>query len=337
MSSDEEIPLAEKLNQSLADITEHVWNAHRLSNGLIGSQKASALAAYMAHGYSRYTTPRTLFLILEDDPEEVVNWVLHHVTGNPDIFTRTCPLNPRHGVLESTRCDTSREAIIETVKTLQQVMRDMDPEGCLMVQPFIECVGSAVLAPSMYAVTGEGHDGITAGCEFSITLPLNPNDDHFARVLRKMSEGAGHEYDPALHEIELVFDINKKDSEGGTAEMHNYNSSLLDHCKINLVQIRGCDEHIPVGTPPAGVSINGAIPSGTVVVSEAWVMSGLEEVAWLEENITKDTTPEGFVVSEPTGSLLSHICAHCRTHGVPYIIGEVSEGETWTEARPCKP
>lgn len=99
------VPIETLLSQSLVDISEHVWNAHRLTNGLIGSQKASALAAYMRSNSTRYTAPQTLFLILEDDPEEVVNWVLHHVHGNDDLFTRTCPLNPRHGVLESTRCD----------------------------------------------------------------------------------------------------------------------------------------------------------------------------------------------------------------------------------------
>ena len=327
------VPIETLLSQSLVDISEHVWNAHRLTNGLIGSQKASALAAYMRSSSIRYTAPQTLFLILEDDPEEVVNWVLHHVHGNADLFTRTCPLNPRHGVLESTRCDQSREAILETVSGLQQVMRDMDPEGCLMVQPFIECVGSAVLAPSMYVVCGEDHDGVTASHGFSLTFPLNKHNNHFKHVLGNMSQQTGHEYDPELHEIEMVFDIPMKDSCGETAEIHDYSSSLLTSgCKTTLTQIRGCDEHIRVEAPPAGVSINGAVPSGTVVTSEVWTMTGLERVVWLEENITAEKCPEGFVVSDPNGSLLSHICAHCRTHGVPYIIGEVSEGETWTEA-----
>jgi hypothetical protein len=336
--TEEEPSLDEKLAQSLAgteNISESIWNAHRLTNGLIGSQKAAGLANYIATHGTRYPTSRTLFLILEDDPEEVVNWVEAYIHGE-DIFTRTCPLQPRHGVLESTRCDTSREAIIETVETLQAVMREKDPKGCLMVQPFVNCVGSAVLAPNMYVAIGEGHDGITAGCDFSMALPLNPKGNHFKYVLSNMSEDSGHDYDPKLHEIELVFDINNVWDESekyvDTTNLHNFRSSLYEQCSVTLTQIRGCDEHISVCPPPAGVSINGAIPSGTVVATEVWVMSGLEKVIWLEENITKETVPEGFVVSEPNGSLLSHICAHCRTHGIPYVIGEVSEGETWTEA-----
>ena len=326
-----EVELNKRLKERMEDIGEAVWNAHRLTNGLIGSQKAAALAVYMSDELSYYThygAPRTLFILNDDDPEEVVEWVHGHINSNKDIFTRTCPLNPRHGVLESTRCDQSREAIIETVEALQAVMREHDPKGCLMVQPFVECVGSAVLAPNMYVVMGEGHDGITAGHGFSLQLPLRDGGwkGHFNNILKRMSDETGREYDPTLHEVEFVF------NHGSTEVISDYDGNIVNHCDITLTQIRGCDEHIQVGAPPAGVSINGAVPSGTVVASEVWVMSGLEEVIWLEENITKEKVPEGFVVSEPNGSLLSHICAHCRTHGIPYIIGEVSEGETWTEA-----
>ena len=89
-----------------------------------------------------------------------------------------------------------------------------------------------------------------------------------------------------------------------------------------LTQIRGCAEHTVVAPPPEGVDVIGMVPQGEVVVKEFIVMSGLEEVAWLEENITKEKCPDGFIVVEPNGSRLSHIYAHCRAVGVPYVITE---------------
>jgi len=95
--------------------------------------------------------------------------------------------------------------------------------------------------------------------------------------------------------------------------------------------VRGATGHVVLAPPPEGVTVNGFIPEGRVEVMQVFEATGLEEVAWLEEKITKDKVPKGFVVSEPGGSLLSHICAHCRQHGIPYIIGDVGVGESWVE------
>ena len=318
----------DELTQSFSELGLAEWNRIRLDGGHILSQKAAALAAYMHEDltYTRkYDAPQTMFVLNGDNPQDVADWA---ATKLSDMFTRTCPLNPRHGVLESTRSTTKADDIIAVVENLQGVMLEHDPQGCLMVQPFVECTGSAVLAPGMYIAIGEGHDGITAGHGFSLVLPISPDSYHIRRVLERMGEAVGREYDPELHEIEFVFS-----TQDG---YHDSRHSIIGqhYCDPFLTQVRGCDKHIPIGTPPSGVTINGAVPSGTVEATQVWVMSGLEEVIWLEENITKEKCPEGFVVSEPNGSLLSHICAHCRTHGIPYIIGDVKEGETWTEAAP---
>tara|TARA_Y100000004_G_scaffold135263_1_gene153050 strand:+ start:4115 stop:6616 length:2502 start_codon:yes stop_codon:yes gene_type:complete len=347
-------PMTKDEIQTLAlgkDIHFDLWNKTRLANNFIRSQKAAALAAYNAHVYSKiYEVPQTMFVLNDDNLDDVVYFMNHYLGSGQAVFTRTCPLTPRHGVLESTKSEAGNEDDLrETVSHLQNVMVENDPEGCLAVQPFVRATGSCVLAPNMYVVIGEGHDGITAGHGFRMALPLSSAVDglpYFASLLKKMSAGTGRDYEVEKHEIEMVFDHSKYTHEGDWNHNpvnqphsdfdgnHNtmddvVNQGCLD---MKLTQIRGCDEHISVATPPSGVTIQGMVPKGDVLVTDVWTMSGLEEVIWLEENITKEKCPEGFVVSEPNGSLLSHICAHCRTHGIPYIIGDVNEGETWTEA-----
>lgn len=310
----------------------YTWNAHRLE--LVKSQKAIALDHYrnFGKGYTGYRVPKTLYVLVDDDPWEVVKWCESSISVNTDIFVRTCPLNPRHGVLESTRCVNHKNSIVETIQHLQAIMLEHDPEGCLIVQPYQPAVASCVLAPNMYVVFGEGHDGVTAGTNYSdagtsLMFPLSEKHRVFENALDSMSTKAEHLYDINKHEIEMVF----QDSDS-CVTTRQWDDEYVSAVKSILTQIRGCDEHIQVGTPPEGVSINGSIPSGDVTVTETVVMTGLEQVQWLEENITKELCPDGFVVVEPNGSLLSHINAHCRTHGIPYVVtDEVCVGDTWTE------
>lgn len=329
----------------------HDWNTHRLSNGLVKSQKAIALWHHQdfGKGYSGYRSPKTLYVLVDDDPWEVVKWAETSVSVNTDIFVRTCPLNPRHGVLESTRCVNHKNAIVKTVQHLQAVMLEHDPEGCLIVQAYQPASASCVLAPNMYVVFGEGHDGVTAGTNYSdagtsLRFPLRQSESVFTSALDNMSKHAGYDYDVNKHEIEMVFTDEwdkievemtpefEKMQRQACVDSRQWDDDYRQKIRTILTQIRGCHEHIQVGTPPEGVNISGSIPSGDVVVMETVVMSGLEKVQWLEENITKELCPEGFVVVEPNGSLLSHINAHCRAHGVPYIVtDEVCVGDTWTE------
>jgi|APSaa5957512535_1039671.scaffolds.fasta_scaffold01212_29 hypothetical protein len=322
------------------------WNAERIESGLIKSQKAIALWNYRMFGkaYAGYRSPITMYVLVDDDPSAVALWALDKVALNKDIFVRTCPLNPRHGVLESTRCLNTKSSIIDTVTHLQNIMKEHDPEGCLIVQAYQPASASCVLAPNMYVVFGEGHDGVTAGTNYSdagtsLMLPLSKNNAVFNEALQYMSDNTDTHYDTEKHEVEMVFtdsfDRNVLQEDEGTNRVVTRNwddEYLTGSTRATLTQIRGCDEHLLVGTPPKGVTINGSIPNGDVMVTEVIVMTGLEQVAWLEENITKELCPDGFVVVEPNGSLLSHINAHCRTHTIPYVVtDEVCVGDTWTE------
>lgn len=332
------------VNKKYTDMT--TWNAERIESGLIKSQKAIALWNYRMFGkaHAGYVSPTTLYVLVDDDPFAVVDWAEQQVSVDKDIFVRTCPLNPRHGVLESTRCVNHKSSISDTVTHLQNIMREHDPEGCLIVQAYQPASASCVLAPNMYVVFGEGHDGVTAGTNYSgagtsLMLPLSKNNRVFNQALMSMSDNTDTHYNTEKHEVEMVFTdhFDRDESNEGVLMEHmvverNWDDNYQQSTRSTLTQIRGCDEHLLVGTPPKGVTINGSIPKGDVMVTEVIVMTGLEQVAWLEENITKELCPDGFVVVEPNGSLLSHINAHCRTHTIPYVVtDEVCVGDTWTE------
>jgi hypothetical protein len=104
--------------------------------------------------------------------EQFINGGYHK--DNP-MFIRACPLQPRPGVLESSPayCLDDAEEIVHRIvstmlskETVDSPMYEhgyVDPEGCIITQPFIDADASAVLYPNSHIVMGEGHDGITAG------------------------------------------------------------------------------------------------------------------------------------------------------------------------------
>jgi hypothetical protein len=301
-------------------------NKERLAE--VKSQKAAAIFRY-AKAYNTYSIPQdwavpdAVPLLLTDTPLQVES--AGHVTKFP-AFLRTCPLNPRHGVLESVRCN-DMDALHAEFKRLRDIMIDDDPEGCLMLMPFVSADNSAVVALSHgdfngYAVFGPDHDGVTAGHGLQLGFPLR-SEKHSDNIALK-ALGCS----PADHELEFVFTMPEEKFARG---LFDYPASR----NLYLTQIRGAPEHTPVSPPPAGVDTIGMVPQGEVVINDFIMMSGLEEVAWLEENITKDNCPDGYMVVEPNGSRLSHIYAHCRGVGVPYVITEsVSKGDRWVEAAP---
>ena len=283
------------------------------------------------------------------------------IMGFP-CFLRTCPETPRHGVLESVRCD-DEASLVSEFERLRDIMLEEDPDGCLMLMPFVSATNSSVVALSHhmrevlldgdnkptgelgdllyntivnkdgstsqvpqifqgYAILGAGHDGVTASDSPARKLgfPLR-TDINDSRTLSAMSRT------PQQHELEFVFKVDDNRDRGLSA--------LASASETWLTQIRGCPEHTPVFPPPEGVDTIGMIASGEVIIKDSIIMNGLEEVAWLEENITKENCPDGFFVVEPNGNRLSHIYAHCRGVGVPYgIVPSVTVGDRWVEAAP---
>lgn len=86
-------------------------------------------------------------------------------SGGRPIFARPCPIRPRHGFVES-RCLAS----MEEAKALWDELERADPEGELMLTPFLRAQYNAIFAPGL-VVVGPGHDGATSGRN-AISLPL---------------------------------------------------------------------------------------------------------------------------------------------------------------------
>ena len=172
-------------------MVEREHNASRADR--IRSQKAAALLRYESDYRRCYEVPRhTMVLLLDDGPKHVRDWFNRN--DKEFAFLRTAPLNPRHGVLESTMIK-SDDFLMDWAR-LRNSMLELDPEGCLILQPFIDADYSAVMAPGKYAVIGQGHDGTTAGHGLSITLPLK--NASLLYHLEKLN------FDPEMHEIEFV-------------------------------------------------------------------------------------------------------------------------------------
>ena len=292
----------------------------------VKSQKAAAIFDYVKY-YESWTiernwkSPRAVPLLLDDLTIHAKS--AGNIMGFP-CFLRTCPETPRHGVLESVRCD-DESSLVSEFERLRDIMLEEDPNGCLMLMPFVSATNSSVVALSHddfqgYTIFGTGHDGVTAGHGRQIAFPLRANNND-ARTLNVMSRS------PASHELEFVFKVDDNRDRGLSA--------LAEASQTWLTQIRGCPEHTPVFPPPEGVDTIGMVAAGEVIIKDSITMTGLEEVAWLEENITKENCPDGFFVVEPNGSRLSHIYAHCRGVGVPYgIVPSVTVGDRWVEAAP---
>jgi len=278
----------------------------------VQSQKAKALFN-LKKVYQSWPSLQTYPLFLDDHPHTVERALWKSIDNSPDhhAFIRACPLSPRHGVLESAPADGVVSGI-EVFERIRDVMAELEPDGCVIVQPFVGASSSAVLAPDMYMTIGPSHDGVTAGHGFQITLPLSSIDssDSYSFV-----SAIGEDKDKV--ELEFVF---KSETETQTKQLF-------------LTQVRACDEHIPLGN--AKVSVNGGagvagfLPNGDHTVGEYFVIESIDDIMELEE-VVQGEMPDGFTVFHPSGSLLSHASAHCRSHAVSYVVADLVEGATLT-------
>ena len=298
---------------------------------LAKSQKAKSFLKYVQSykaGNAKWKAPMTELVLLEDTYDVVEKAykrvMAHDMDGKGIAFLRACPEFARHGVLESIQ--VTEETLRDDWKDLRGQMKEHDPNGCMILQPFISASSSSVLGPQEYAAISEGHDGITAGHGRVLYFILNPDDtlmtEHIASLGHKHGE----------YEMEFVYQRDE-----------NFKVAKSSGPQAYITQIRGAPPHGVREAPFTYVGDDGvsrtastdvAIPDGVVVVKDAYVATGLEEMQYLEEKVNKDTMPEGFVISHPSGSLMSHVCAHARQHGIPYICAKVNVGERWVEGSP---
>ena len=276
----------------------------------VKSQKANAL--FRLDGRTSWKTPNTIPLLLDDHIRVVERTIATQINNAKTYhaFIRACPVNPRHGVLESAPASSIREGV-EIYERIRDTMLELEPDGCMIVMPFVEAKASAVVAPQQYIVMGPSHDGVTAGHGFQMALPLD-TERAKANMTYHWINDVGGEVDKM--QLEFVYDGQRS----------------------YLVQARGCGGNPPLGNAKVSVngqpSIIGTMPGkkngDTILVTEVFTLpdENPEWIAKLEAKV-HGPMPEGFVVCMPTGSLLGHPCAHSFENGVPFIVGEVAEGD----------
>lgn len=325
------------------------------------SQKAEALAKYVQkkNNGSLYQDLPTLPTddikwnlqwgdILDDETVEkfvqqsiqqvTMVWETNNFCLESPMFIRACPLNPRPGVLESSpayNLSSAKEIVERIVRTM--LSKDpsdtpaykhgyIDPQGMMILQPFIEADASAVVYPNSHIVFGEGHAGVTAGEDcFKIILKVgvDNNLNHDLELL---------DIDPSMVELEFV-----------STQKHDARNSHGYMVRDNyLVQLRGSHGAPPIAPAPSMPSdFDGRLYSGnlfgcdggTVTVEQVIHVKNADdsELAWLEEQLREHAGKEGLVVSHPLGSDGTHHCGQCVKYGVPYIKGGVNIGDTYVQ------
>jgi hypothetical protein len=340
--------LIEEIMQSSGLIT--LVTAERVAK--MDAQKAIGIVLDKESGSSPYLSPDLELLLLEDDEAMALKafHLLKSRVNSDDLFIRACPQKPRAGVIESVR--VNEQTFLDEWKELSQKMKEIEPNGCMLLQPFIDATSSMVLAPNQYAVVGEGHDGVTAAHGRQLYFWMRPKEN------KKVSDGQGGERtilgEPTYADYFEGLEFTDSNGEIRKVEANKYELEFifkrgekwLTHqhggAKADMLftQVRGSATHAPIDSPFTYKNAQGeeliskhlgAIMCGSITVKQTWVATGLEDVPWLEANITKETMPEGFVIAHPDGSMLSHICAHGREHDIPYIVANPQVGETWVE------
>tara|TARA_R110001599_G_scaffold11392_2_gene54360 strand:+ start:2917 stop:5343 length:2427 start_codon:yes stop_codon:yes gene_type:complete len=279
--------------------------------------------------------------VIREAIAQVNEQFIHNGYGkdNP-MFIRACPLHPRPGVLESSPASSLDEAeeivhrIVSTMlskETGDSPMHEhgyVDPEGCIITQPFIDADASAVLYPNSHIVMGEGHDGITAGRDcFKMIMKVSTVDSSTNDDLTYL------DIDPTKIELEFISRMRK---EGARTSMKHMIKDTY------LVQLRGSHGAPPIAPAPTMPStFNGKLYSGNlfgcddgaIYVKQIIHVKNADdsELAWLEEQLREHAGKEGLVVSHPLGTDGTHHCGQCVKYGVPYIKGEVKEFETYIQ------
>ena len=311
------------------------------------SQKAQSLATFTKargsgmlnlHGWNTLDAHR---IELTDSPtrvEEIWESLCGH--SNRPLFIRACPLNARPGVLESSPAD-SLDKMHEIVNRITATMLGpdpdpsnpmyehglCDPDGCIIVQRFIEADASAVASPYSYVQVGAEHDGVTAGGKgFVITLDLSQEPQH----VRKQLEIIDH--DPQFMQVEFISSTTHSASLDELVSGSRSDGELETN---HMVQLRGASKgHPSIRSPPHPFELSGFIVGGKVTVKEVHTLENNsdEELARLEEVLRGRDDLEGVVIVHPTGNMGSHHCGQCVAWGASYIINDsVEVGSTWVE------
>jgi len=192
------------------------------------------------------------------------------------VFARPCPITPRHGFVDSREVKTAKD-----IETIWAETMAADPQGELILMPFIPASHSIVWQPGLLSV-GPGHDGATAGHD-SITVFLERN---YASSWASLAVKAGVDLTKGDPFIEAV-------SGPGQSTV--------------LTQVRGGVKGSPTEPDwvPAPMTVGKVIMLDPAAKEDAGAM-----LAW--ETDVKKLDPLTTVVYNPGGNLADHWSVHSR-------------------------
>ena len=312
------------------------------------SQKADALArftkgkdagAIYAPYWNTFQTVRVELHEKTSDRMTAIADVLEKFSNSWPLFVRACPLHPRPGVLESTAVDNKEDLFVVISRITKQMLGPdpsptpqyehglCDPDGCIIVQPFMDADASAVVSPYAHAVIGAGHDGVTAGSD-SLQIIINLADATNDKPLMALNTLG---IDPSKIQLEFVSKL--RDDLDTT--MRGSIKDGLTFDKNCLVQLRGCPEgHMPIKPAPHPFTLSGSIVDGKTTVTKVITLNegGDDEMARLEQTLREMDDINGVIVAHPSGSQGSHHAGQCLAWGVSYVISDTPKvGDTWVE------
>jgi hypothetical protein len=201
------------------------------------------------------------------------------------LFARGCPLRPRHGFVDSITVKNKPELL-----ALWDKVREADPEGEMLVGPFVASTHNMVWMPTGMAI-GPLHDGATAGRD-SIFVPLVKGEwtekSTYKALIDKAKIAAGEV--PYIEAVAI-----------------KYTTSLDASRLIEATQCRS--------GPLVDSLSSDYIPEETVVQEVVQAEGDL-----IEWEAKAEKFRPGTVVYHPGGTLASHYSVHGVNHKIPVCI-----------------
>ena len=300
-------------------------------DGRVTSQKALGILRMcrrnVAYGAD---VPQALWMHLDITDEQIL-WALRHwfgereetaEIGRRNLFIRSCPDSPRPGVLDSFHLDMSTGATCSPIMELRDNMRELDPNGCIMIMSYYPATHSATLSTEGHLTVGHGNNGVTAGNQ-GRTWSVEMNKEHigghdnptYLEYIEKKGENRGDA------EIEYVFERFKATSGDRTR----------NRVRSHFVQYRAAEtgplmtEWAHTGEAVLEKRTDDAFPAvwpddvKQVTPTSCLVVHSLADVSTLEAIIEKGDWPNDFVVFAPNMSTASHAACTARAAGIPYF------------------
>jgi len=263
-------------------------NTLKTSASPLRTQKARGVMALQGTGHS---VP-TVTLIQSKDQ---IAGLSPHFFVHPK-FARPCPTKPRHGFIDSRQVRNADELTALWHETIAA-----DPDGEIMIMPYIDAMQSMILTPRMAAV-GLGHAGATSGDQSSVTIPVAALD---LTYMDQIINQAGISDTPYFEILQ----------EKGDAR-----PPLFVQLRDGVAVESACDN---------------IIPQETVVQR---VMTATPETDWAKWEVDCATAKPGTVVHHPALNPISHFAIHAVMNKLPLIFGNVAPkiGDTLTPTSNAK-